>query len=125
MASPARDEMVGLLQALLPSDIDVMPYAKNVDAIARSTVMVRIDEVTPSNMPQALRQYVFALLLLTPLTTAGPADDELDALLEDVLLALESSVNDNRAIWSKATRATYEDKFPAYQVDVVVHTKKE
>lgn len=125
MASPARDEVVALLTAALPVGITVMPYSRSVDSISGDTVMVRIDEVTPSPIPNAQRQYTFALLLLVPQTTAGSADDELDAVLEDVLFALESSNIPNGVVWTKATRATFEDKFPAYQVDLVAHITKE
>ena len=87
--------------------------------------MVRVDTVAPSPIPNALREYTFGLLLLTPLTRPGAADDELDGLLEDVLFALEGSAVPNGIVWSKAERATYEDKFPAYEVTLTVHITKE
>lgn len=124
----ARDEVVNLLNAAFagPPVIDalVAPYYKDLDP-AKNTVMVRIDEVRPSTVTNGWRQYGFALILVTPLTSAGTADDELDNFLEDVLLAVESSLIPNGVVWSLATRATYKDSFPAYQVDVSIHTKEE
>lgn len=116
----ARSEVVAVLSTALPTDIEVMPYARNIDSAGKGRVMVRVDEVVPSDQPQALREYRFALILVVPQTTTG--DDELDALLEDVLYALESRDVPNGIVWRTATRATYEEKFPAYQVDITVHT---
>lgn len=119
MTSGPRAQVVNVLTAALPPDITVLPYAKNLDTAGNGTVMVRIDEVVPSSNPQALREYRFALVLVVPQTLTG--DDLLDALLEDVLYALESRDVPNGIVWNSATRATFEDKFPAYQVDLTVH----
>lgn len=113
----ARDLVVTSLSGLVPSGITVMAYARNIDAPAQDTVMVRIDEVTPSQYPRAIRAYKFALLLIVPQTTPGTADDELDNFLEDVLTALDASTD---LSWESAQRATYEEKFPAYEVTLSV-----
>lgn len=119
MSTP-RSEVASVLTAALPADIRIIPYARSLDAAgATGTVMIRIDEVNPSANPQALREYVFALILVVPQTTT--ADDDLDALLEDVLHALESRDVPNGIVWTHAARATFEEKFPAYQVDLTVH----
>lgn len=120
----ARDEVVTLLQtALVPLGIAVIPYARSLEP-AKPTVMVRIDNVKPGIVPDALRSYTFGLICLVPQTTPGIADTELDELLEDVLFALEGSATRNGIIWSDAERATFEDKFPAYQINIDVHIKK-
>lgn len=118
----ARSEVVALLQTLVPDDITVIPYSRDIDPPAQPTVMVFIDEVTPSALPQAVRDYGMSLLLVASRTAAGPADDELDGLLEDVLTVLDSS---DHLSWTKATRATFEEKYPAYQVELNVITTKE
>lgn len=118
----ARDEVVTALRAVLPAEVIVLAYARDIDPPTKPTVMVRIDEVRPSAAPQAFRQYTFAVLVIASQTVSGPADDELDALLEDVLFAIDSS---GLLTWQQATRATFEDKFPAYQVDLLVTITKE
>lgn len=118
----ARDEVVAVLTAAMPTGIAVLPYSRDIDPPSQPTVMVRIDEVTPSSQPQALRDYGFALILVASKTTPGPADDELDALLEDVLTALDAS---EQITWSKATRATFNEQYPAYQVDLNTISIKE
>jgi hypothetical protein len=72
------------------------------------------------------RTYAATLLLLTPhVDPSGPADDDLDDLLEDVLYALDNPVTpggDQLAIvWERAERATYSDTTPAYAVTITVH----
>lgn len=110
------------MQTLVPTGISVIPYYRDLDAPSKPTVMVRIDEVTPSQFPQALRDYGMALILVASKTVAGPADDELDGLLEDVLTALDGS---DQLTWSKATRATFNEQYPAYQVDLNTISIKE
>jgi hypothetical protein len=119
----ARNELVTLLDGLLPTDVDVIPYARAIDAPKRSTVLVRIDEVVPDPLPQVWRGYKFALVLIAARTDPdGPADDELDALLEDVLYAIDQS---DTITWDKASRAVYRDTNPAYEVTLNVPFTKE
>jgi hypothetical protein len=119
----ARDEVVAALQTVVPSGIEVIAYSRDIDQPAKPTVMVRVDRVRPVPESREVRRYGFALILITPKTTAGPADDELDGLLEDVLHAVESSTDG--LVWTQATRANYEDRFPAYQIELDVITQKE
>lgn len=120
----ARTEIVSLLNtALAGLGITVVAYARTLEP-AGPTVMVRIDEVAPSTLPNAQRVYKCACICLVPNLTPGTADDALDGLLEDVLFALEGSAIPNGVIFDKATRATFEEKFPAYQVDISVHITK-
>jgi hypothetical protein len=119
----ARSEVVTLLTAVLPSDIDVIGYARDIDAPTASTVMVRLDRVVPSPAGQGLRIYEIALVLIGAKTTAGPADDEVDALLEDVLFALSRNEVPNGVTWTEARRATYgepDGTNPAYELALQV-----
>lgn len=117
----ARSTLVAGLREFLPSDVRVMPYAEQIDPPRRPTVMVRIDVVQPLlNAPSAARTYQFALVLIPTKCDAGPADDELDRLLEDVLFALESDASP--LTWSRAERGTYQGStYPAYEVTVSHH----
>lgn len=118
-----RQIIVAALDAALPSDVDVITYAHNIDAPTRSTVMVRVDRVTPAGN---LRAYTFGLVLIAAKTTSGPADDELDALLEDVLFAIRTSMDG--MTWTEAIRATYgepDGTNPAYELAVSVTIESE
>lgn len=126
----ARDEILGILQreGALPVDIDVQPYARNIDPPLRTTVMVRIDKVRPSKVAGGLWEVEAALVIVGAQTTPGSADDELDAALQDVLFALDTQKVANALTWTEATRAVYgepDPTNPAYEVAVNTHIKKE
>lgn len=122
----ARDVIVDTLLGLdaMPADIDVRPYAKSLDGLSGTTLMVRVDQVRPGPVA-GTRAYTIVLLLLTALTEPGPADDELDAALEDVLHALDTAPAGAGIAWTLADRAVFEDSFPAYQITTTVYTQKE
>lgn len=121
MATP-RGQVVDILAGLAPEGVRVLPYARDIDAPGRDgTVMVRVDEVTPSSQPQALREYGIALVLVVPQVTTG--EDLLDGLLEAVLKLLEKSRTG--IVWTAARRAVFEEKFPAYEITTTVHFDKE
>ena len=119
----ARTMVTAAVDAAMPDGVDVLPYAKQIDPPARSTVMVRVDEVTrPSDLPIGCRIYKFALVCVAAQTDpGGPADDELDGLLEDVLHALDVAPD---LTWDTATRAVYAETNPAFEVIVTVTTKE-
>lgn len=126
----ARDEIMSVLQVegALPDDIVVIAYARNIDPPSKSTVMVRIDKVTPSKVASSLWDVEAALVLVGAKTTPGAGDDELDALLQDVLIALDTQEVANALSWTQATRAVYgepEPTNPAYEVVVTTRIQKE
>lgn len=122
-----REVVSTILTGTLPNSIDVVPYGRNVDLITKPTVLVFIDEVAPAKTGGSqMRDYTFSLVLLSPLTVqTGAMDDELDDTLEEVLLALTSGVDG--VLWGKATRGTFEEKYPAYTVTITItlNTSKE
>jgi len=110
--SPARDAILAAVAAL-PLEVDVEAYARNA-TITAPTVMVRLDRVTKR---APWRDYDAALLVIVP-NTVEDADDELDALLEDVLQAIDAG--DGPLRWTTADRATFEGAFPCYEVTLTV-----
>jgi len=120
----ARGALTDALETLLPPDVAVIPYAKQIDPPAKSTVMLRLDKVRPSTATNGHLDYDFALVLIAATTTTGTADDELEDLLSDVLFALEKD-HGLAVTWTEATRATYADTNPAFEVPTTVTTAKE
>ena len=110
------------LTALTP-DHNLIGYGRDITP-TRTTVMVRVDEVTPTADALA-RKYTAALVLVTPRTDPnGPADDDLDTLLEDVLYVVDNAAG---LSWTTAKRGTYTTSdgipvCPAYEVTITVHT---
>ena len=124
----ARDEVVNLLAAHLPEGIEVIPYARNIDPPSVPTVMVRIDRVRPSQIAGSLWDVDVALILIATQVTPGPADIELDGLLQDVLFALGKTDIQNAIRWTEATRAVFgepEPTNPAYEVMANTQVQKE
>ena len=106
-----RQLLTQVLQATLPADVDIIAYSHNIDAPSTSTVMVRFDKANPSPVAgMGARLYEFTLIGIAAKTTAGPADDELDKLLEDVLYAISKA--DNGITWTEARRGAYGEPDP-------------
>ena len=120
----ARTEVVDLLTAHLPPDVEVIPYSRNIAAPEHSVVMVRADRVDNKPPAAGIELWEMTLVLIGARTTAGPADDEADALLRDVLFALRKQDVRNGVVWSApAVRATYgepDPTNPAYEVPITV-----
>lgn len=121
-----RDALVANLDELDELAVKVIPYARKLDALERVTLLVRIDEVRNSTAARGWRDFDVTLILATPRTDpTGPADDELDANLEDVLDVLDSPDAGRIGIrWQRATRATLEGDFPAYEITATVTTER-
>lgn len=120
----ARTALTAQLATYLPAGIDVVPYARAIDPPSRSTVMLRLDKVLPP-AAQGHNRAEYALVLIAAKTTAGPGDDELEALLEDVLFALDRMSDAMAVTWTEANRATYNETNPAFEVLTTVTTSKE
>lgn len=122
----ARAQVADLLREHLPADVQLVPYAVQVDAPTSSTVMIRLDTVSPGPA-QGLQAYTFALILIAGTTSAGPGDDELEALLEDVLYAIGKP--GPAVTWTPpAVRGVYgrasSETNPSFEVNVTVTFSK-
>lgn len=127
MTGTPRQLLADLLDAHLPSDVQLIPYAEQIDAPNTSTVMLRLDRVEPGRAG-GLTQYHFALILIAGTISVGAGDDELEALLEDVLFVLNIPDVAAAVGWEPpATRQVYGDSLPsnpAFQVNVTVNFQK-
>lgn len=125
-ASTPRQLLIDALSAGELAAHRVIPYARDIDVVERSTILVRVDKVTPGGVT---RTYRFALVLVPKRTDpTGPADDELDQLLEDTLHALDNT--GLAVVWTEANRGVWLDstdtpRFPIYEVAVDVTTTHE
>lgn len=115
-----RTLILAEISSLAP-DHALVPYSRDI-VPTKTTVMVRLDEVTPTTERLA-RKYTAALVLITPRQAPGPADDELDALLEDVLYVVDNAPG---LTWTDAKRGTFVvdgvPLLPTYEVTITVHT---
>lgn len=120
--SRARDYLVAVLKPLEP-DFRVLPYARKIDPPKKPTVLVRVDKIDPNPGAGArrVRTYSYAVLVIPVKSTGDPAEDELDACVEDVLDVLDRAAD---VQWSTAARGTWDETdFPAYEITVTVPLK--
>lgn len=117
MTAP-RQQLTDALSAALGDDVIVQAYADDVDPPARPLLMLRLDEITRPPAGPHHRLYTFGLIVLTPLTETGPADDQLESIVETVLYALDTAEPLGAVIWTAAKRASYRDTYPAFEISL-------
>lgn len=126
--STTRDALVAKLAELdaMPDDVDVVAYSRKVTNLERATLFVRVDKVSNSKQARGWRDFDVTLILAIPQTDpTGPADDLLDARLEDVLDLLDSADADDIGVrWTEATRAVLDELFPAYEITATATTQR-
>lgn len=125
MAATARALLAQVLAPLAapasPSRATIESYLRAPETLAKRMVLISVEEVATSPAGLGMRDYSARLVVAVPTTTTGPADDDLDELLDDVLDLLDSNDVPNAVTWTKATRGTYRNSdAPAYLVDVTV-----
>ena len=110
-----RQIVAGKLVAALPEDFTVRASPATVDGLTGPTVILWTEQVSPGTLPGTWWDVQLSALVAVPKTEAGPADDDLDEALADVLAALET--DDTHGIrWSGADRGTLDGSWPAYTV---------
>lgn len=112
------DTLTGLFDG---TEVRVRPYATGLGTITGPTVLVRVDTITPAALPHAWLTYEVALAVLSGLSDLSAAEDELDALLLDVLYAVDEC---DQLTWDRATRATFDDTLHGYSVVLTVHVSR-
>lgn len=122
MGNP-RTEVRDLLRAQLPEAWDVDDHVHDLDGLEpdRPVVMVGTSTITPHAV-LGLRVYELRVLLVEPSTDPGDADDAIDSRLDVLLDALDTLP---LVSWGPATRSTFTDTWPAYEVTATVHATKE
>ncbi len=117
-----RENLQALLVVALPQPgpVIVLPHTTALDPPAKPTVMLRLDNVTPG-AARGIRSYRYALVLLASSSEVEGSDVELEALVEQVLAALDR-FDPNLAITiGEGKRGTYRGTTPAFEIPVAVH----
>lgn len=113
----ARDLIHGELVAHLPEGYTVHPYAPQLDGVQGPTLLLRLATIT--RLPQAgqhQRDYAAQVLAVAPVADVDLAtSQEVDALAEDVLHALDQS---NVLSWSVAERVSVDDTWAGWEVQI-------
>lgn len=108
-----RETLAALLRPSLPSGLRFLTYGRTLDGLTAPTLVLSLDEVVPSPQPQAWHRYQFSLKLIVPQAEFAEADENLEALLVEVLLALEATA---LPAWTSATRVVVDETWHGYSI---------
>ena len=113
-----RADLAAGLVAVLPDTIRIIDHPRDIDRIDGSTlgvVMLTRTAFEPSTR-HGSHVEVFSLDVIEPtVDQEGRSEDRLDSLAHQVRDALDAAT---WLTWSKATRSTYAEVYPAYQFDI-------
>lgn len=118
-----RAQIVDTLKLSLPRHWRFITSEGMPDRIDVPTVTVRQYEI--EKLPQAptgAYRYNFTVQLLSPVTDTAKAEDQLDELLPELLLALDDIPY---VLWTTATKTLVNDLYFAYGLTLSVLTTKE
>lgn len=114
------------LRALLAANVvpagswQVLKYARAIDPPPIPTVMIRLDQIERGE-EWGTRVYRYALIAITgKQTIEGAADDELEDVVEDVLLALDKATDGLAITTGIGKRGVYAETMPAFEIPIEV-----
>jgi hypothetical protein len=110
-----RAAVVADLAAALPT-LDVWEYPKNPDRLLADCVVVNAIRVRPGETAAGGTVVTIELYAVSATTVGAPSEDDLDALLDSVLIGLDSL----NVEWTGAERAVFGEKNPCYRIEMEV-----
>jgi hypothetical protein len=119
-----RQQLADLLKPLLPSNVKIIDVPRSVDGVEAKKPVIIIYRETRAKAPNAIGDYMdtFTLWVISPFVDVRRAEDGLDDLLDEVLLALDTITWLN---WSTAERSMFGDQqAPAYKINLSVTVTK-
>ena len=121
----ARAQLAAALKPLLPSQVKLIDIPRSLDGLEANKPVVMLYRERLAKAPNAIGDYLatFALWVITPGIDPKRAEDALDDILDDVILALDGITF---VSWTTAERSTFGDaQAPAYRIDLTVITSKD
>lgn len=121
MAASIRKQLADALAPHMPG-VRIIPNNRNVDVPDRPFAQITLSEI--ERLPQAPighHRAQFTVTVVTPLTTPQKAEDDLDALVGDLVHAIDQI---DWLEWETAKKVIYGDRHLAYDVTVFAVTKK-
>jgi hypothetical protein len=109
----ARTQLAGLLEHALP-DVDVVVDARSPEQLPRRRVVLLSRSVDPSPVACPVPVLELEAWAITPLTTPGRADDDVDDFVDDVLDALD----DSDVVWTSCERGLWADAYPCFRITI-------
>lgn len=118
-----RAQLLEVVKPTLPKAWKIVPFQTNLDTIDTPTVMFKIKTIErlPA-APQSSHLVTFTLTVIEPKDSGEKAEDSVEDDLDKVVFALDAAPSIRRAT---ATRVVYNDRNPAYDIEIEVVTQKE
>lgn len=116
-----RKQLHDALAPHLPG-VKLVPSSRALDTLDRKVVQISLMEL--SRLPEAplgKHRATFTVTVVTPLTTPQRAEDELDALVGDLVQAIDGI---DWLSWESARKVLYSDRYLAYDVTVFAVAEK-
>lgn len=120
-----RSELAAALKPLLPPRTKIIDTPRSIDGLEANKPVVMLYRETLTKAPNAIGDYfsTFALWIISPGVDPVRAENALDNLLDQVVVALDQVSWLN---WTGAERSVFGDnQAPAYKVNLTVVTNKE
>lgn len=120
-----RSDLANALKPLLPARTKIIDTPRSIDGLEAKTPVVMVYRESLGKAPNAIGDYfnTFALWIISPGVDPVRAENALDDLLDEVVVALDQISWLN---WTTAERSVFGDaQAPAYKVNLTVVTNKE
>ena len=120
-----RSDLAAALKPLLPARTKIIDTPRSIDGLESKTPVVMVYRETLAKAPNAIGTYfnTFALWIISPGVDPIRAENALDDLLDEVVVALDQISWLN---WTTAERSVFGDnQAPAYKVNLTVIGNKE
>lgn len=121
MVASIRKQLTDKLTPLLPG-IKIIPSSRNVDVPSKPFAQITLMEF--QRLPEAPvgnHLVQFTVTIVTPLTTPQLAEDNLDALVADLVYGIDQLDN---IYWTEAKKVVFSERNLAYDVTVFAVSEK-
>lgn len=118
-----RAQIEASLKPLLPKAWTIVPTQRTLDVFTKPVVMLKQDRIEHApTAPLAAHLVSFIVTVADPNSDPAAAEDDLDAEVSELLLALGAIDYLN---WTEAQKVLFQDRYLAYDITLQAITRKD
>lgn len=117
-----RDQLAAQLRERIPASWVIVPFSRNLDALAKTTVMLHATEIRPSSAAQGVLEVDYTISVISPLADVTEAQAQLD---DDVLALLLSLQSDAPGLVFKDAQPALVQNFLSWDISTTIHARKD